>query len=474
MASRVRSPSRSAPAGVAPGSGRAHTAWRAPPQASPRKGESLRAARSPAPSAPLVTPKGMADLLPPEAAARRELARRVLRSFELSGYELVTPPVFEHAEVLERGNGALESNELLRFVEPESGEVAVLRPDITPQIARIVGTRLNNRPPPYRLCYEGRIFRRQRGRARNHRQISQVGVECVGPSGADADAEVLSLAIRACRDAGLSQFRVELSDIRLVRELLQQIAAPARDAASDAMAHKDASRLRALVREPALCKRLEALLDHYGDRDVLQSARRVFRSAPAQVALRSLSQIAERMGELDFADHLCFDLSETRGLSYYTGMHFSLLAHGPGEALGGGGRYDDLLARFGLDAPATGFALDLGNLQWTLRVAGVELPAYAGPRVTVAGGDARRVAAVAESLRRAEIAVATLADDDARRCLAFARAWRYDAVLALTRGAIRLLHVADGSSQTLAEADPALVRRLLRAPKRRAPGSMEG
>ena len=124
----------------------------------------------------------------------------MLRSFELPGYELVTPPVFEHADVVQRGNDTLESRDLLRFVEPESGEVAVLRPDITPQIARIVATRLPDRPPPFRLCYEGRVFRRQRGRARSHRQITQAGVECVGLPGADGDSEILALAIARLRE----------------------------------------------------------------------------------------------------------------------------------------------------------------------------------------------------------------------------------------------------------------------------------
>src|SRR6185503_11795468 len=136
------------------------------------------------------------------------LCARVMQTFEVRGYELVTPPVFEHADVMARGNGALESRDLLRFVEPESGEVAVLRPDITPQIARIVATQLWHRPLPIRLCYEGRVFRRQRGRARNHRQISQAGVECIGLGEVEGDTEVLALAIRACEAAGLRAFRV--------------------------------------------------------------------------------------------------------------------------------------------------------------------------------------------------------------------------------------------------------------------------
>jgi ATP phosphoribosyltransferase regulatory subunit len=432
-------------------------------------------ARRAAAGAPLVTPKGMGDLLPPEAAARRDLSMRVLRSFELAGYELVTPPVFEHAEVLERGNGALENRDLLRFVEPESGEVAVLRPDITPQIARIVATRLADRPPPFRLCYEGRVFRRQRGRARNHRQISQAGVECVGLPGADGDTEVLALAIGACKDAGLEQFRVELSDIRLVRSLLEEIPAAARAAASEAIAQKDAAALRGLVADRKLGEALEALLDHFGDGGVLDSARKRFTSAPARAAIRSLQQIVDRLAERGLTRQLCFDLSETRGLSYYTGVHFSIFAQGPGEALGGGGRYDTLLSRFGFDAPATGFALDLGHLQWTLRAQGRGGEASAGLRVVVAGNaDHASVARTLERLRRAGIVAAALTERSTRRCLAFARAWEYDAVLVMTRGAIRLLRVADESSHALLEVNPDLVRRILRGPARRPVGPMEG
>lgn len=415
--------------------------------------------------AALVTPKGMGDLLPPDAAARRALSLRVLHSFELYGYDLVTPPVFEHAEVLQRGNDALESRDLLRFVEPESGEVAVLRPDITPQIARIVATRLLDHPPPFRLCYEGRVFRRQRGRARSHQQITQAGVECVGLPEAEGDSEILALAIRACEDVGLPDFRVELSDIRLVRSLLAAVPDDARSALSEVMAQKDVASLRAIVKNrgvrSAVAEQLEALLDHYGDRDVLRSAAKRFRSTEAQFALRNLREILDRLQALGVAGRACFDLSETRGLSYYTGMHFSVLAHGPGEALGSGGRYDNLLARFGFDAPATGFALDLGHLQWTLRASGRDSARSRGARVAVAGSDRRRVQAAADALRRADVVAATLPAADAQRCLAFARTWGYDAVLTLGRGGTaRLQRVADASTHTMKQIRADLVRKL--------------
>lgn len=418
----------------------------------------------------LVTPKGMGDLLPPQAAVRRALALRVLHSFELHGYELVTPPVFEHAEVVERGSDTLDSRDLLRFVEPGSGEVAVLRPDITPQVARIVATRLTDHEPPFRLCYEGRVFRRQRGRARSHRQITQAGLECVGLPGVEGDTEVLSLASGACLAAGLSEFRIELSDIRLVRSLLDAIPPQLRGQVSEFLAQKDVAALRAASRAGSLSRgtvqELEALLQLYGDARVLDRAAKLFRSRAAQSAIKNLRAITERLAESGAGDRICFDLSETRGLSYYTGMHFNVLAHGPGEALGSGGRYDTLLQRYGFDAPATGFALDLGHLQSTLPESGRGLIAQSELRLAIAGSDRGRVQALARELRAADLVAATLPHKDASHGLAFARTWGYHAVLTVSRDAISLIRVADGSKHTLKRADAELIRRLAAEPNK--------
>ncbi|MBC7174291.1 MAG: ATP phosphoribosyltransferase regulatory subunit, partial [Polyangiaceae bacterium] len=148
---------------------------------------SLNTPESVASRIPLAPPTGMRDLLPPASLARLKLRQKLVESFRLFGYELVVTPAFELAEVIEGGIHSLDRRELLRFVEPETGEVALLRPDITPQIARIIATGLRSRPAPFRLYYEGSIFRRRRGRARKQQQISQAGVECVGLPGPDAD-----------------------------------------------------------------------------------------------------------------------------------------------------------------------------------------------------------------------------------------------------------------------------------------------
>ncbi|HEX4448074.1 MAG TPA: ATP phosphoribosyltransferase regulatory subunit, partial [Polyangiaceae bacterium] len=203
------------------------------------------AASGPAPAGPALSslqhplPAGMRDLLPDEAALRRALAHNVLERFRLHGYALVTLPVFEFAEVLERGLGTLDPADVLRFVEPESGEVAALRPDMTPQIARVVVTRLRNRPPPFRLGYEGTVLRRRSGRARKHRQIPQVGVELAGVAGPDGDLELIALAVEALRATGLARFTIDLGDAGVVRALVDDLAPEQRATLTEAISRKD-------------------------------------------------------------------------------------------------------------------------------------------------------------------------------------------------------------------------------------------
>ena len=409
----------------------------------------------------LRTPKGMGDLLPPEAEARRALTRVVLNSFELSGYDLILTPLFEHADVVERGTDALDPRELLRFVEPESGEVAVLRPDITPQIARVIATRMAQHPAPWRLCYEGRVIRRRRGRARSHQQLTQAGIECVGLAGPEADVEVLELAESACKTAGLTQFRIELSHVSIAQSLLDQLPPALHNPVSDMLARKDRAALAKLGHDAHLprdnAKHLCELVEHYGDLDVLDSAQRALRWPAAQAALASLREIVERLDKRT-RTRLGVDLSDARGSSYYTGMSFALLAAGPGEPIGSGGRYDQLLRRYGLAQPATGFAFDLENLQWALRSAGRPVADRRQFRVALGLGDAHSQRELARSLRQHEIVVATLPlYDEIKSCLAFARAWGYDAVLVLDDKRTRLIRVRDNQEQTVAAAKPASI-----------------
>lgn len=362
-------------------------------------------------------PPGMRDLLPDEAATRRTIARTVLSQFELAGYRLVTPPAFELAEVIERGLGPLAAEDVLRFIEPESGDVAVLRPDVTPQIARIVATRLLDHPPPFRLAYEGTVVRRRVRRAKKHRQIPQVGVELCGVSGLESDVEVLALAADALRASGLEDFTIDVADAGIVRGLLEGMPSALADELTAALARKDEAVLGELAANIAPLARL------HGGRDALLEARALLAGTRAEEPLRRLTALFDAASERGLSRHLRVDVGEVRGFAYYTGMIFSLYAAGPGEPIGAGGRYDDLLARFGAPMPAVGLAIDVDGLAWALREAG----RGGAPRdgVVVVGGTDALLAAIR---RRGVPAVASPARD-VERANAYARSWRFAAVV---------------------------------------------
>lgn len=425
------------------------------------KGSSARLALT-GPALPMTPPGGMRDLLPPASMTRTLLWQRLMETYDLYGYQRVTTPPIEYAEVIERGLGTVDRRELVRFVEPDSGEVALLRPDITPQIARIIATRLQDRPAPWRLSYEGTIIRRRRGRARRQRQVLQCGIECVGMKGPEADAEVIEVAVRACERVGLRAFLVELAQVKIGSEVLDHVPEAARPAVIETLAAKDASTLEKLLTEAGVVaaerKRLRMLCDLYGDRSVIADARRRLKNAAARRALDELERVVERLESAGLADRVAIDLGDLRRHSYYTGVSMTLLAEGPGEPLGMGGRYDDLLGRYDAPAPATGFAFEVDNVAWALAEAGISLRASLPVRVAVAGGTPLRRRATADTWRSCGARVAVVPSTSLEAAREYARAWDYDLLIWQRGKTAKLIRVRDGRSRPLrGEPDDALL-----------------
>ncbi|MGB9339033.1 MAG: ATP phosphoribosyltransferase regulatory subunit [Polyangiales bacterium] len=424
-----------------------------PPSARKRRTGSALLLGSSGPGLAMTPPGGMRDLLPPASMTRTLLWQGLMETFDLYGYQRVTTPPVEYAEVVERGLGTVDRRDLVRFIEPDSGEVALLRPDITPQIARIVATRLQDRPAPWRLCYEGTIVRRRRGRARKQHQVLQCGIECVGLKGPDADAEVIEVAVRACERVGLRDFLVELAQVKIGAEVLEHVPANARLAVIETLAAKDATNLEKLLKGAGVIaaerKRLLMLCDLYGDRSVIADARRRLKNSAARKALDELERVVERLALAGLAERVAIDLSDLRRHSYYTGVSMTLLAAGPGEPLGMGGRYDDLLSRYDAPSPATGFAFEVDNVLWALSEAGISLQGKLPLRALVAGGSSARRCRTAELWRSRGARVAAIGakgDDEAKQ---YARAWDYDLLIWQRGNGARLTRLQDGRTREL-------------------------
>ena len=424
-----------------------------PPSARKRRTGSPTRLGTSGPGLPMTPPGGMRDLLPPASMTRTLLWQRLMETFDLYGYQRVTTPPVEYAEVIERGLGTVDRRDLVRFVEPDSGEVALLRPDITPQIARIVATRLQDRPAPWRLCYEGTIVRRRRGRARKQHQVLQCGIECVGLKGPEADAEVIEVAVRACEGVGLRDFLVELAQVKIGTEVLDHVPENARLAVVETLAAKDATNLEKLLKDAGVIaaerKRLLLLCDLYGDRSVIAVARRRLRNAAARRALDELEQVVERLQAAGLGDRVAIDLSDLRRHSYYTGVSMTLLAAGPGEPLGMGGRYDDLLGRYDAPAPATGFAFEVDNVLWALSEAGVSLKGELPLRVVAAGGSYARRRNTAELWRNRGARVAVLPAKSLGEAKQYAKAWDYDLLIWQQGHGARLTRMQDSRTRAL-------------------------
>ncbi len=382
--------------------------------------------------------------------ARSVLRQRIMETFALHGYQRVTTPPFEYAEVLELGMDNIDRRDVVRFVEPDTGEVALLRPDITPQVARILATRLQTRPGPWRLCYEGTVIRRRRGRARLHQQIFQSGVECVGIKGADGDAEVIELAARACVAAGLEDFAVELAQVKIGQHALEGVPEQARPIVIDALLRKDKALLEKRLGAAGVPargrKELLTLVDLYGDASVIGEARKKLRSQAVSKALDELQRVLDRLVATGL-DPIGIDLGELRGQSYYTGVSVTLLADGPGEPVGQGGRYDQLLGRFGIAAPATGFAFDIDNLEWALRKAGRDLVSELPSRVVLGGGSKQRQLQVGRWLREAEVRTTISTEKDAKAARKFAKAWEVDGLAWIDRDQVKVTRLRDGRTR---------------------------
>ena len=348
----------------------------------------------------------MRDWLPRQARRRSIVSEQIVSRLELFGYQRVEVPPFEYADVLERGFG--NSAEALRFVEPETGKIAALRSDVTPQIARLVSTRYAEGPWPARLCYRASVMRRRRERARLDQKVLQVGFELAGQTERDGDLEVLETATSALRSTGLDEFTVDLAHAQVALALLDELAPEARADALECLALKDSSELaRVGARGGLVGRTLDALIalpELHGGRELWPHAERALAGTAAAEPMRSLQRLWADAVAARLAPHFVVDLGETREFYYYTGVMFHLLAEGPGEPLGSGGRYDTLFERFDLPCPAAGFAFDVSNVCWALGERGVAAAKL--DRVLLTGGPSEAAVALLRELRERNVACA--------------------------------------------------------------------
>jgi ATP phosphoribosyltransferase regulatory subunit len=307
-------------------------------------------------------PENIADVLPSEARKIEELRRAMLDSFRLYGYELVMPPMLEYLESLLMGAGQDMDLRMFKLVDQLSGRTMGLRADMTTQVARI-DAHLLNRASITRLCYAGSVLLTRPSGLHATREPLQIGAEIYGHAGLEADAEIQELALASLQLAGVSQVRLDLCHVGVLRAII----------ANDEKAHKheaelfllleskDIPGLRNLTSEFNVVTRdaLLALPSLYGDADTINRARTLLPQLPG--IARALDELASLINPAGAAS-VTVDLADLRGYHYHSGVMFAAYVPGLPNAVARGGRYDQVGEAFGRSRPATGFSMDLREL----------------------------------------------------------------------------------------------------------------
>ena len=294
----------------------------------------------------------------------RAITERVREVLEGAGYGEVATPALEYEAVLARGDAAAAEPAYRLF--DEQGNVLVLRSDMTIPIARVVASRYAHAEPPLRFCYVAHAYRSVRYGRGQAREMLQAGVELVGREGPEGTAEAVTVLARALDAAGLEGYRIGMGDASLYPSLLDAfgVGAAARRPLLHELVTRDlvgVEREVAALRLPADAARMLTRAPQLrGGAEVLEVS-----AGPAEAAVAGLRAVHEAL-EAPVARRVIFDLGLTHSLGYYTGAVFEVYDQALGAPIGGGGRYDDLLGRFGRDLPAVGWALNVERLHLAL------------------------------------------------------------------------------------------------------------
>ncbi len=309
-------------------------------------------------------PSGTRDVLPEETREVRAITDTLRGVFERHDYGEVYTPALEYEAVLARADMA-EARPAYRVFD-ESGAVLVLRSDMTVPIARVVATRYATSEPPLRFCYFAHCYRGVRPQRGQPRELLQAGIELIGAPAPQGTAEALTVLCHALDATGLKDYRIGLGDASLFPALMASLDVPEQLRAEllEALVLHDFVSLEATLAGSGLGGEAAGLLldvpQRRGGPEILAEA-----PAPAAAAIMGLRNVHELL-EPAVAERVIFDLGLIRNIGYYTGAVFDVYDPALGAPIGGGGRYDELLGRFGRSLPAVGFALGVDRLHIAL------------------------------------------------------------------------------------------------------------
>ncbi len=320
----------------------------------------------------LFTPEGVRDIYGEDCEKRNRIRQDIHAVMKLYGFKDIQTPTFEFFDIFNRERGTAKSAEMFKFFD-QYNNTLVLRPDLTPSIARCVAKYYEKEEMQLRLCYTGSTFTRLSGYQGKLSENTQIGAEMMNDPSSDADGEMIAMTIECLQKSGLQEFKVDIGHADIFRGVIEETDLTEEEieqlktylnnknifAVEDMLEHRSM---------PAECKNLLIKMpDLFGGIETLQYVKELTTNARACEALNRLEKIYEILASSGLEEHITFDLGMLSHYEYYTGVIFKAYTYGTGDAIVTGGRYDNLVEQFGKKTPAIGFAFMLDQLMDALQ-----------------------------------------------------------------------------------------------------------
>lgn len=315
----------------------------------------------------LHTPDGVRDIYDSEYKRKRKVMSELHHVLELYSYRDIQTPTFEYFDIFSKEKGSAPSNEMFKFFDRDNNTL-VLRPDITPSIARCVAKYYETEDLPIRLCYEGNTFTNKISHQGKLCEVTQVGGELVNDDSSAADAEILATVVDCIQASGLEEFQVEVGEVDFFKGVIEEAGLSVEEESHIRayIRNKNFFGLQEYVKQLAISEHLKQVLvsfEHlFGGVDMLEQAQKLVQNRRSLEALDRLQKVYQALAFYHCEEHISFDLSMLSDFKYYTGILFKGYTYGTGAAIVRGGRYNALLRQYGKEAPAIGFAFVIDEL----------------------------------------------------------------------------------------------------------------
>ncbi len=319
----------------------------------------------------LHTPVGVRDIYGDECKNKLNVLDKIHSVFHSYGYDDIQTPTFEYFDIFNKERGSVASNNMYKFFDRE-GYTLVLRPDMTPSIARSAAKYFMDEEMPIRFCYVGNAYINNSEYQGKLKEFTQIGSELIGDDTSDADAEVISMVIDSLLSSGVKEFQLEIGHPEFFKGLIEQsgLSEEKTEQLRGLIDNKKYFGIETVLEDTNIDKELFDIFvgfqDYFGNIDMILNLKKLDLNNRSLQALERLEKLYNILTVYGLEKYVSFDLSMLSMYEYYTGVVFKGYTYGTGDAIVTGGRYDNLLSQFGKNAPAIGFAVNLDRLMMAM------------------------------------------------------------------------------------------------------------